>query len=50
MCLNDDPELTLTSFAARSNLVLFVFVWGNKKLLSLKPNFMCTQVLPNLFK
>ena len=27
VCLNDDPELTLTYFTARSNLVPYAFVW-----------------------
>ena len=31
VCSNDDPELTLTYFTARSNLVPFVFVWENGK-------------------
>ena len=28
-CSNDDPELNLTYFTARSNLDPFVFVWEN---------------------
>ena len=31
VCLNDDPELTLTYFTARSNLVPYAFVWGKGK-------------------
>ena len=27
VCSNDDPELTLTYFTTRSNLVLYAFVW-----------------------
>ena len=27
ICPKDDPELTLTYFTARSNLVLYAFVW-----------------------
>ena len=27
VCINGDPGLTLTYFAARSNLVAFVFEW-----------------------
>ena len=27
VCSNDDPELTLTYFTARSHLVLYAFVW-----------------------
>ena len=30
-CLNDDPELTLTYFTARSNLVPYAFVWEKDK-------------------
>ena len=30
-CSNDDTGLTVTYFIARSNLVLFVFVWKNAK-------------------
>ena len=31
VCSNDDPELTLTYFMARSNLVPYAFVWGKGK-------------------
>ena len=31
VCLNDDPELTLTYFTARSNLVPYAFVWEKGK-------------------
>ena len=31
VCLNDDPELTLTYFTARSNMVLYIFVWEKGK-------------------
>ena len=31
VCSNDDPELTLTYFMARSNLVLYAFVWDKGK-------------------
>ena len=31
VCSNDDPGLTLTYFTARSNLVLYVFVWEEVK-------------------
>ena len=27
---NDDPGVTLTYFTARSNVVLYAFVWGKK--------------------
>ena len=30
-CSNDDPELTLTYFTARSNLVPYAFVWEKGK-------------------
>ena len=31
VCSNDDPELTLTYFTARSNLVHYAFVWEKVK-------------------
>ena len=31
VCSNDDPELTLTYFMARSNLVHYAFVWEKVK-------------------
>ena len=31
VCSNDDPELTLTYFMARSNLVPYAFVWEKGK-------------------
>ena len=31
VCSNDDPELTLTYFIARSNLVPYAFVWAKGK-------------------
>ena len=31
VCSNDDPEMTLTYFRARSNLVLYAFVWEKGK-------------------
>ena len=31
VCSNDDPELTLTYFTARSNLVPYAFVWEKAK-------------------
>ena len=30
LCSNDDPELTLTCFTARSNLIPYAFVWGKR--------------------
>ena len=30
VCSNDDPELTLTYFTARSNLIPYAFVWGKR--------------------
>ena len=32
---NDDPELTLTYFTARSNLVPYAFVWEKGKTMDL---------------
>ena len=31
ICSNDDPELTLTYFTVRSNLVPYAFVWEKCK-------------------
>ena len=31
VCSNDDPELTMTYFTARSNLVPYAFVWEKGK-------------------
>ena len=31
VCSNDDPGLTLTYFTARSNMVLYIFVWEKGK-------------------
>ena len=31
VCSNDDPELTLTYFTAKSNLVPCAYVWGKGK-------------------
>ena len=31
VCSNDDPELTLNYFTARSNLVHYAFVWEKVK-------------------
>ena len=31
VCSNDDPEMTLTYFTARSNLVPYAFVWEKGK-------------------
>ena len=31
VCSNDDPELTLTYFTARSNFVPYAFVWEKGK-------------------
>ena len=31
ICPNDDPELTLTYFTAKSNLVPYAFVWETDK-------------------
>ena len=32
-CSNDDPELTLTYFTARSILIPYVFVWEKGKIM-----------------
>ena len=31
ICSNDDPGLSMTYFAARSNLASYAFVWENVK-------------------
>ena len=31
ICSNDDPELTLTYFTIRSNLVPYAFVWEKRE-------------------
>ena len=33
ICSNDDPELTLTYFTARSNLIPYAFVWEKGKIM-----------------
>ena len=33
ICSNDDPELTLTFFMARSNLIPYAFVWEKGKIM-----------------
>ena len=33
VCANDDPELTLTYFTARSNLIPYAFVWEKGKIM-----------------
>ena len=38
ICLNDDPELTLTYFTARSNLIPYAFVWEKGKIMDLFRN------------
>ena len=35
VCSNDDPELTLTYFTARSNLVPHAFVWEKGKTMNI---------------
>ena len=32
---NDDPELTLTYFTAKSNLILYAFIWENGKIMDI---------------
>ena len=38
-CSNDDPELTLTYFTARSNLVPYAFVWEKGKTMDFFRNY-----------
>ena len=38
VCSNDDPGLTLTYFTARSNLVLYAFVWEKGKTMDFSEN------------
>ena len=44
VCSNDDPDLTLTYFMARSNLVTYAFVWEKGKTM----DFSETNVVYNL--
>ena len=39
VCSNDDPELTLTYFTARSNLVPYAFVWEKGKTMDFFRNY-----------
>ena len=39
VCSNDDPELTLTYFTARSNLVPYAFVWEKGKTMEFFRNY-----------
>ena len=42
VCSNDDPGLTLTYFTARSNLVLYAFVWKKGKTMDIsETNVVC---------
>ena len=39
VCSNNDPELTLTYFMARSNLVPYAFVWDKGKTMDFFKNY-----------
>ena len=39
VCSNDDPELNLTYFTARSNLVSYAFVWEKGKTMDFSETF-----------
>ena len=42
---NDDPELTLTYFAARSNLVPYAFVWEKGKTVDISETFVVYDII-----
>ena len=44
VCSNDDPELTLTYFTARSNLVHFAFVWEKGKTMNFSETIVVCDV------
>ena len=44
VCSNDDPELTLTYFLARSNLVPYAFVWEKGKTMDFSETFVVYDV------
>ena len=46
--VNDDPGLTLTYFMARSNLVVFVFIWGKLSEWHLKVNILHFNAIANV--
>ena len=45
MCSNDDPELTLIYFTARSNLVPLVFVWEKGKTMDFSETIVVYDVI-----
>ena len=52
ICSNDDPELTLTYFTARSNLIPYAFVWEKGKIMdfseTMNYNKLCSNDYPEL--
>ena len=44
VCPNDDPELTLTYFMARSNLVPYAFVWEEGKTMDFSETILVCDV------
>ena len=44
VCSNDDPELTLTYFTARSNLVPYAFVWEKGKTMDISETIVVYDV------
>ena len=44
VCSNDDPELTLTYFTARSNLVPYAFVWEKCKTMAVSETIVVYDV------
>ena len=46
VCSNDDPGLTLTYFAAMSNLVPYAFVWGKGKTMDFSETIVVYDLKP----
>ena len=44
VCSNDDPELTLTYFMARSNLIPYAFVWEKGKIMDLSKTIVVCDI------
>ena len=44
ICSNDDPELILTYVTARSNLILYAFVWEKGKIMDFSETFVVYDV------
>ena len=44
MCSNDDPELTLTYFTARSNLLPYAFIWEKGKTMDISETIVVYDV------